>query len=124
MKVAISITSCFVELSIYFYLIWTAGCVFQTAMGLQRCRARLVLVTCDLPARAMVLCMKQFNGRYGCCYCYHPGKTVGDDHLHRFWPYDYTAEPRNHASMKEDIKEALTSHMAVGVDIFLFLFLL
>ena len=59
------------------------GALFETARGMQRCRTRLVLVTCDLPARAMLLCMKIFNGIAACCYGYHPGMTIGDDHLHR-----------------------------------------
>ena len=34
------------------------GALFETVRGMQHCRARLVLVTCDLPARAMLLCIK------------------------------------------------------------------
>ena len=31
------------------------GVVFETAMGRQKCKARLVLKTCDIPARACSL---------------------------------------------------------------------
>lgn len=28
----------------------------------------------DLPAKAAVVNAKQFNGEFGCIYCYHPGE--------------------------------------------------
>lgn len=37
------------------------------------CCATLLCTTCDLPARAMILNMTNFNGFYGCCYCLQPG---------------------------------------------------
>ncbi|XP_062507747.1 uncharacterized protein LOC134184148 [Corticium candelabrum] len=88
------------------------GALFETARGMQRCRARLVLVTRDLPARAMLLCMKNFNGIAVCCYCYHPGMTIGDDHLHQYWPYDGTLERRRHESMKQDVITATATNSA------------
>ena len=91
------------------------GAPFETARGMQRCRARLVLVTCDLPARAMLLCMKNFNGIAACCHCYHPGMTIGDDHLHRYWPYDGTLERRTHESMKQDVITATATNSAVRI---------
>ena len=36
-------------------------------------KERLLMCSVDLPARALVLNMKQFNGRYGCCYCEDKG---------------------------------------------------
>ena len=96
------------------------GAIFETGRGMQRCRARLVLVTCDLPARAMLLCMKNHNGISACCYCYHPGMTIGDDHLHRYWPYDSTFENRTHESMKQDVITATATHSAVCTVFFFF----
>ena len=37
------------------------------------CKARL-LCSVDLPARASVLNMKQFNGKYGCSQCEDEGQ--------------------------------------------------
>ena len=37
------------------------------------CRAVLLCTTCDLPARAMILNMINFNGFYSCCFCLQPG---------------------------------------------------
>ena len=98
------------------------GALFETARGMQRCRARLVLVTRDLPARAMLLCMKNFNGIAVCCYCYHPGMTIGDDHLHQYWPYDGTLERRRHESMKQDVITATATNSAVHI-VFCFFFI-
>ena len=30
----------------------------------------------DLPAKAAVLCCKQYNGEYGCHVCLNPGKQM------------------------------------------------
>ena len=38
----------------------------------------------DLPARAIVLNMKQWNGAHGCLYCESPGTVLPGDHLHRY----------------------------------------
>ena len=81
----------------------------MTPEVLQHCRALLILITCDLPARAMVLCMKQHNGQHACPYCYNPGITVGDDHLHRFWPYKSDATARTHADVVGDVTQAVDS---------------
>jgi len=40
------------------------------------CRAILLCTTCDLPARAMILNMTNFNGFYSCCFCLQPGKLL------------------------------------------------
>ena len=37
------------------------------------CHAILLCTTCDLPARAMILNMVNFNGFYSCCFCLQPG---------------------------------------------------
>ncbi|CAF1047635.1 unnamed protein product, partial [Brachionus calyciflorus] len=35
---------------------------------------RVQSIIMDLPAKAAVLNIKQFNGQFGCLYCYHPGE--------------------------------------------------
>ena len=37
------------------------------------CHAMLLCSTCDLPARALVMNMTQFNGFFGCCHCLQKG---------------------------------------------------
>lgn len=42
-------------------------------------RAKLVMGVFDLPAKAAVLCAKQFNGKFGCSVCLHPGKRLSNN---------------------------------------------
>lgn len=47
--------------------------------------------TCDLPAKALFLCLKQYNGNYGCTTC----KTKGYHENHRhLYPYEKNMELR------------------------------
>ena len=39
-------------------------------------RGILMSGTCDLPAKAIFLSMTQYNGKFGCQVCIHPGCTV------------------------------------------------
>ena len=39
------------------------------------CHALLLCSTCDLPAKALVMNMIQFNGFYGCSHCMQKGIT-------------------------------------------------
>jgi hypothetical protein len=39
----------------------------------------------DLPAKAMICNVKQFNGEFGCICCFHPGKQIGRV---RVYPYE------------------------------------
>ena len=40
-------------------------------------RAMLLVSVFNLPAKAAAANIKQFNGRYGCLYCTHPGEALG-----------------------------------------------
>ena len=43
------------------------------------CHVLLLCSTCDLPARALVMNMIQFNGFNGCCHCLQPGVILYSD---------------------------------------------
>ena len=47
-------------------------------------RAIPLLCSVDLPARAILLNMKQWNGVQGCLYCESTGTVLPGDHLHRY----------------------------------------
>ena len=47
-----------------------------TKQELRTHKAILLDVSVDAPARAMWLCMKQFNGYFGCGKCKEPGKQL------------------------------------------------
>ena len=66
-------------------------------------KARLLMCTLDLPAKAMLLNMKQFNGEYGCTYCKDKGEPRATTHLHRNWPYSTCSTPRSHTRTPENV---------------------
>ena len=51
----------------------TVGITLSTPIGPKTFRGKLQLGVFDLPAKAAVLNMKQFNGEYGCSTCLNPG---------------------------------------------------
>lgn len=69
----------------------------------------------DLPARAILLNMKQWNGQHGCLYCESPGSTVPGNHLHRYWTEDATAINRTHTSLMDNAALATTTQACVCV---------
>lgn len=70
-----------IELSKY---ISCAGIVVHTPEGTLTARAILLMCSVDLPARAILLNMKQWNGVQGCLYCESTGTVLPGDHLHRY----------------------------------------
>ena len=81
----------------------------ETPAGTMVARGILLMCSVDLPARAMLLNMKQWNGTNGCLYCEEAGTTIGNDHLHRYWPYKSGISARSHASIIQNAKSAVTS---------------
>ncbi len=73
----------------------TLGLQVRTFGGLCTVHAKLVMGVFDLPAKAAVLCVKQFNGRYGCTVCEHPGTRLNRVHV---YPPDMYPE-RTHATV-------------------------
>ena len=78
--------------------------------------ARAILLQCsaDLPARAAIVNMKQFNGICGCLYCESKGFT-GHSPLHRFWFYDPSAPLRSNSSILDNAREALNTGDSVCI---------
>ncbi len=56
----------------------TVGMSMMTPAGLRTVRAKLVMGIFDLPAKAAVLCARQFNGLHGCAVCIHPGQRLSN----------------------------------------------
>ena len=54
----------------------TAGMEINTSDGIVTICAKLVLGIFDLPAKALILCAKQYNGEFGCSVYLHPGKRL------------------------------------------------
>lgn len=57
----------------------TLGTVIKTSMGCATIRAKLVMLVFDLPAKAAILYCKQYNGKFGCSVCLHPGRRLSNN---------------------------------------------
>ena len=78
-------------------------------------RAILLQCSVDLPARAVVMNMKQFNGEFGCLYCEAEGRTPPGDHLHRYWPPSSRGPAHSHETLLENAQETISIGDAVSV---------
>ena len=72
-------------------------------------KAKLVLGIFDLPAKASVLCCKQFNGEYGCTVCLHPGKYLSKRRVYPALPY----RERTHQQNKSFARRAIHCRKAI-----------
>ena len=81
--------------------------------------AGVILINCslDLPARAIVLNTKQWNGAFGCLYCEDQGTVLDGDHLHRYWPQQGDSVARSHSSLLLHAEEATRTKTAVCVNV-------
>ena len=86
----------------------------QTPAGPHLARAILVNCSVDLPARACITNMKQWNGRHGCTFCEAEGTTIGNDHLHRYWPLT-KSRLRTHQSIFGNATEAVRTGSDVSL---------
>ena len=73
----------------------------------------LMVCTLDLPGKAALLNMKQFNGASSCSVCDAPGRTCPGSHLHRFWPWDQEGDNRTDISMRQNALNAALQGEAV-----------
>lgn len=67
-------------------------------------RAKLVMGVFDLPAKAPVLCAKQYNGKFGCSVCLHPGKRLPNNA--RIYLPDAVYSERTHEAVIAAAEEA------------------
>ncbi len=75
-------------------------------------RGTLLISSADLPAKAPLVNMKQYNGAYGCNFCEDEGVPRASSHLHRNWPHMEHSTLHTHASMVENAKKALDTGKA------------
>ena len=79
----------------------------NSANGKMTCRARLIMCSADLPARAAVLNMKQYNGQHGCSQCEDEGQPRTSSHLHRNWPFCASSTPWTHNSIMSNVQDCV-----------------
>lgn len=88
--------------SVYLYVV-RCFVEVQSPAGPNVARAILINCSVDLPAKAILTNMKQWNGKYGCVYCEEEG-TIGDDHL-----------PRTHVSLLKNAEDAASKAITVSI---------
>ena len=89
----------------------SVGLAFTTPNGaLTNIRTKVVLGIFDLPAKAAVLNAKQFNGKYGCAVCIHPGKRL-ENGARVYLPGTYNI--RTHEHYLDSAEKAVISNTAV-----------
>ncbi|KAJ8038200.1 hypothetical protein HOLleu_15545 [Holothuria leucospilota] len=73
----------------------------------KKVRGFLLCGTCDLPAKALVLNMTQFNGKHGCARCLQSGQSIPTGRG-TTWVYPFEINPRmrNHKEFVTDGKKA------------------
>lgn len=92
-----------------------AGLQVDSPIGSITAKARLLMCSLDLPAKAIVLNTKQFNGQHGCSYCEDEGVPRVRTHLHRNWPYLTSSVTRTHTGMIQNAREAFQNGAPVSV---------
>ena len=86
--------------------------------NLVQSRAMLLMCSVDLPARAMVLNMKQFNGKYSCCFCEDEGRPRPNLPQCRDWPFNTSSTTRTSISLRQNAQESIQKNDAVSVSIY------
>ena len=81
----------------------------EVSGGVKQVRAAMVVVSCDLPARAMVLNMRQFNGQHGCHLCDSAGENSTEHPMLRWWPYNSESTNRTKVALMKDSVKATRS---------------
>ena len=83
--------------------------------------AHVICCTCDLPAKALVQNILQFNGAYGCGFCEQPGKnlrTANGGNV-RIFPYQHESpkgELRTAAACVNYAEEAVETNSVVSTE--------
>ena len=78
-------------------------------------RCMLFVATADLPARAALMNVKQFNGKCACHLCKSEGTAYGQHNIHRCWPFKQNHEKRTHQDQINFAMKATQKQAMVGV---------
>ncbi len=91
------------------------GIVVNTPNGIELCQAMMLCSCLDLPAKATVMNMKQWNGVNGCSVCLDKGDNSTGSKNARYWPYNRGNTWRTHSGVIEDAKQAVIQNKPVSV---------
>ena len=94
---------------VHVYLYHTLGTDVNTPEGQMKARAMLILCCVDLPAQALMLNMKSYNGKFACALCKDPGVPRASCHMHRNWPFTSNNVDRTSHTVRESYRQLLDS---------------
>lgn len=86
----------------------------MTCYGKRTLKCCLLAVCLDLPAKALVANMKQFNGKFGCIACFDEGQSNPRTPMHRYYPFNEMNQQRTHLSILQDIRKVVRNGQAVS----------
>ena len=98
-------------ISKYLRQLSTRGVKIKTTSGEYNILGKLVMSVFDLPAKAIVLNSKQYNGKYGCSVCLHPGVRLPNNS--RIYPPSQEYEERTHSNVLACAKMAERENCSV-----------
>ena len=101
--------------SVYLVQLYTVGIAVSTVDGTKTAKVILLQCSADLPARAQLTKMKQFNGHCACLYCYNAGTTSPNNPLHRFWPHSACSQRTSHSFIQDVIKATTTAKVVCSL---------
>ena len=90
----------------------------KTPSGTVNAKAVLLMCSADLPAKALLVDMKQFNGKQACSHCLDEGVTRETSHLHRNWPFNEHVTLRTHQTVIRDARNAVENGTVVSIPCF------
>ena len=85
----------------------------DTPSGELHMHVMLFIVSADLPARADLVNMKNFNGKWACNLCKDCRQPIGNG-LHRVWLFNNKNELRSHDEQREYNKAVKQSKPVMG----------
>ena len=85
---------------------------FTLSDAFDQMTVNVIGLVCDLPAKASILNMIQFNGYYGCTYCLSPGLHMDKKHVYP----SHSFEVRTVASYEADV-ELSPNHGVKGLSV-------
>lgn len=69
-------------------------------------KIRVAAVIADVPGKSKIMNSTQFNGRFGCLYCYHPGTKISNNQIRYSHKNSVFFEDRTHDNQISAMVEA------------------
>ena len=103
----------------YSYMLIYTGFQVETPAGQLTCRVAMLMSAVDLPARAIMANMKQFNGHYSCSWCEIEGISPPNLPMVSYFPYPlHKPTPRTNLRILVNAATATKENKSVSLLLF------